>query len=231
MNLIKKLAPFLLTGCLLFCLTACERNVENSSLYFPQNTNNETMSGTISSEQIMETVAELYERSANIVVASVTEYEAYSVGSLPFVLSKAIVNETLKGDLKIGDEIAIEEVGEHLNGGNDLSIDGVPLLYPGMKVILFLGSESELENQNGSAYGTMGSYVGKFIYHPDGKIYNFSLIGGTPELTLSDVTGPLTEEEFRSLLPQESTTINTEITQPTAENILVDTTGQNTEVK
>ena len=55
----------------------------------------------------------------------------------------------------------------------------------------------------------MGFYLGKFIYHPDGTIYNFSLIGGDPELTLSDVTGPLTEEEFRALLPQGSTTAGT----------------------
>ena len=57
-----------------------------------------------------------------------------------------------------------------------------------------------------TGYGLIGGYVGKFIYHPDGTIYNFSLLGGDNVMTLSDAKEPMTEEQFRALLPQESTT-------------------------
>ena len=132
----------------------------------------------MSSENVMSDISELYERAENIVIASVTGYESYLDGGyLPFVFSQAVVEETLKGNLQKDDEIIISEVGEHREDGSDFSIDGVPLLYPGMKVILFLGLEGVLENNQKTGYGLTGSYVGKFIYHPDGTIYNFSFVG------------------------------------------------------
>ncbi len=101
----------------------------------------------MSSENVMSDISELYERAENIVIASVTGYESYLDGGyLPFVFSQAVVEETLKGNLQKDDEIIISEVGEHREDGSDFSIDGVPLLYPGMKVILFLGLEGVLEN-------------------------------------------------------------------------------------
>ncbi len=224
----RNLAAVLGATFLLFCLTACSQSAADASeedspvtavsgtgseaeggLYFPTNMKNEIIWADAASYNIIDNVEGLYEQSENVVVAFVTGYEAYLDGNMPFVLSKATVSETLKGDLKIGDEIAIEELGQHLKGGGDRSVDGIPLLFPGMKVILFLGSEASLGDTDKTGYGLTGSYLGKFIYHPDGTIYNFSLIGGDPELTLSDVTGPLTEEEFRALLPQGSTTAGT----------------------
>lgn len=61
----------------------------------------------------------------------------------------------------------------HLEDGSDISIGGIPLLYPGMKVILFLDEEAPLLDPTRTGYGLVGSYLGKFIYHPDGTIYIF----------------------------------------------------------
>ncbi len=221
----RNLAAILGVAFLLLCLTACSQSVAHSSedspssiaasdtvtenevsLYFPTDMENKVLRANFASG--IENVEELYEQSDNIVVALVTGYETYS-DDFSTVFSKAIIQETLKGDLQTGDEITVSETGEHLKDGNDRSVDGIPLLFPGMKVILFLGSEGPLRDATKTGYGLTGSYLGKFIYHPDGTIYNFSLIGGDPELTLSDVTGPLTEEEFRALLPQGSTTAGT----------------------
>ena len=225
----KKLASVLAIALLLLCLTACSQSVAHSpadspssiaasdtdtenevSLYFPTNMENEVLRANFASG--IENVEELYEQSDNIVVALVTGYETYSDDFSSAVFSKATIQETLKGDLQTGDEITVSETGEHLKDGNDRSVDGIPLLFPGMKVILFLGSEGPLRDATKTGYGLTGSYVGKFIYHPDGTIYNFSLLGEKPILTLSDVTGPLTEEEFRALLPQENTTTAGETT-------------------
>ncbi len=114
------------------------------------------------------------------------------------------VGEVLKGELQQGTQITISETGKHLEDGSDISIDGVPLLYPGMKVILFLDSEAPLVDPERTGYGLIGGYVGKFIYHPDGTIYNFSLLGGDNVMTLSDAKEPMTEEQFRALLPRKA---------------------------
>ena len=238
MKWIKKQCALIAVICLIIIPSACNRTSDLTSndvepntaeLYFPTDTNNQVLSASF--PYIEKNVNELYQNSENIIVANIIDYDFYTDGRSKRVYSRAEVIEALKGNLQIGNVITVSETGQHLSDGSDISIDGIPLLYPGMKVILFLGSEVPLLDPTRTGYGLVGDYLGKFIYHPDGTIYNFSLLGDDNAMTLSDVTGPLTEEEFRSLLPQESTTIITEITQPTAENILVDTTGQNTEVK
>ena len=206
MNRLKKQVAFLLAVGLLFNLTACSRPAGDDTLYFPTNTSNQEISASMSSENVMKDVGELYERADNVVVASVVGCEPYSDGWISFVYSQADIEETLKGELHQGERITITETGEHLENGNDYSIDGVPLLYPGMKVILFLDSEGPLEDPERTGYGLIGGYAGKFIYHPDGSIYSFSLLGGKHVRTLSDAKEPMTEEQFRALLPQESTT-------------------------
>ena len=91
-----------------------------------------------------------------------------------------------------------------------------------MKVILFLNEGGQLIDPQKTGYGIIGTYLGKFIYHPDGTIYNFSLLGGDNALTLADAQEPLTEEEFRALLPQES---NPSETDTTIETTTADTTS------
>jgi hypothetical protein len=223
MKSLKKQWALVVAICLMIIPSACNRSSistpndvkqDTTELYFPTNTNNQELSASF--PYIEKNVYELYQNSENIVVANILDYDTYTDDYIPKVFSQAKVTEVLKGNLQVGNEITISETGKHLEDGSDISIGGIPLLYPGMKVILFLDEEAPLLDPTRTGYGLVGSYLGKFIYHPDGTIYNFSLLGGDDAMTLSDVTGPLTEEEFRSLLPQESTTINTEITQPTA---------------
>lgn len=185
-------------------LTPNDIEQNTAELYFPTNTNNQRLSASY--PYIEKNIDELYQNSENVVVANIIDYDSYTDGYSNRVYSQAKVMEILKGDLQIGNQITVSETGQHLDDGSDISIDGIPLLYPGMKVILFLGTEVPLLDPTRTGYGLIGEYLGKFIYHPDGIIYNFSLLGGDNVMTLSDAQEPLTEEQFRALLPQESTT-------------------------
>lgn len=223
-KILRRYGVLFLTLCFLTVPTAC--NQTTSDLYFPTNINNQEMSASMSYE--VKDFEQLYGYAVNIIVGNVTDYETYyhPNGLHTNVFSQVEVEETLKGSIEVGEQITISETGQHLDNGTDISIDGVPLLYPGMKVILFLNEGGQLIDPQKTGYGIIGTYLGKFIYHPDGTIYNFSLLGGDNALTLADAQEPLTEEEFRALLPQESNPSETDTTgDTTIETTTADTTS------
>ena len=167
----------------------------DKKIYFPTHSTTEIDGDFI---DVAETIPELYDKSELVVIAYVTDAYDYKYNdNLTLACSKVKISKVIKGNLKEGDEISIEETG--CRKDIEVSIGGVPLLDNNMKVILFLTQPSDI-SQGFPAYGIIDGVVGKFFYDNEGYIHHSSEFSDEPLFKLKDIQSKMKEKEFLKLI-------------------------------
>ena len=160
---------------------------KEQNVVFPDaNTENKSMSATMRSTVIPTDLQDMEDKASNVVLCTVTDDSESETFESGLVLSYAgvTVEKVIKGALSEGDVLNITETGTRFED-HDASIDGVPLLRKGMRVVLFLHDKTEQ-----GRYGIVANYYGKLFVDGDGLVYPpsyFSARAGT----ISGFTEPM----------------------------------------
>lgn len=137
--------------------------------------------------------ASLETDAANIVVGTVTDIAYTDDNAVPRTISTFLISETWKGDISPDSLISVGESGGYVRMatfievyGNDHfpdlreeeiestvyahSICGAPMTQVGDQYVLFL-SEEKAEGRLAGAYGVIGGFMGKYIFHEETAFY------------------------------------------------------------
>ena len=202
MKTIRKIMVYILISAILICCNSCKKN-ESSTPAFPENKSSALVfpekgkSGVIYSESgyAGQTIREMYDLSENVIIGAVTEDgvidEKYYKKS---VYANVCIEKTLKGEINTEETIMVADIGI-IQDGIEISIDGVPLLKKGMRVMLFLnrGRVIKLETEV-TSYSIMGATAGKFFCDRNNKFHSVKEFSNTT-YTMSDGNIPFTEDE------------------------------------
>lgn len=193
MKTIKKITVYLIISTLIICCSSCSKSDVNN-LVFPEKGKN----GALFAESgyCGDTIQEMYELSANVIIGKVTENgvidEKYYKDS---VYANVCIEKTLKGELKPNDIIKVADIAV-IQDGMEITIDGVPLLKKGMRVMLFLtnASKGKLETEV-EFYSIMGATAGRFFCDKNNKFHSVKEFTDTETYTVSDGDTPFSEEQ------------------------------------
>lgn len=169
-----------------------QNNFENDDgLYFPsKSAKNMNIDATM---KAWNDTDQLYKEAYAIIVGTVTQADKQILyNNIDHVAASSVkVEKVIKGDIKEGDTIEIEETGVRMEYG-DISIDGTPLLRKNMKVLLFL-TETDDQVQGIPAYGIRGCYFGKFFYDENDVVYPATYFATENVIPLKDFSEPVKE--------------------------------------
>lgn len=103
---------------------------------------------------------ELKKNSSVIIEVTVKESSQTTFGDVIFTISDIEVDNSLKGKYKRGEVLRLLETGGITADGDELAFDGIPVVKPGEKYILFLEEYEGPITEN--AYVPLAVYQGKF---------------------------------------------------------------------
>jgi hypothetical protein len=121
-------------------------------------------------------------RSAHAIVSIQVESISYqSFDEFPYTVATAIVGETWKGTFQPGDRITVVEVGGVFAGRSkvepgargeprEVGVEGVPVMKPGERYLLFLHGPAHVGPVPSSAYSVKGVVQGKIRIGKDGRL-------------------------------------------------------------
>lgn len=193
MKTIKKITVYLIISTLIICCSSCSKSDVNN-LVFPEKGKN----GALFAESgyCGDTIQEMYELSANVIIGKVTENgvidEKYYKDS---VYANVCIEKTLKGELKPNDTIKVADIAV-IQDSMEITIDGVPLLKKGMRVMLFLtgASVGKFETEV-KFYSIMGATAGRFFCDKNNKFHSVKEFTDADTYTVSDGDVPFSEEQ------------------------------------
>ena len=156
----------------------------------------EVAHGTIALSHWYQSMSELYNDTKYVVIGRVFLQEFPST-----LQSKVWIDEVLSGDMQINQMITVSEIGFHFANEDEASVNAVPLLRPGERVLLFLNGPWEFVAPWETGYSLAGDYQGKFFYNQEENAwYPAGILGNQGALVFSDAAEPLSDKEFRMKL-------------------------------
>lgn len=167
--------------------------------------------------ELYQSLDELVLGSDLIVVVTVQDTESIVYERLPFTIATLNVENSLLGD-ETAATIRVVETGGPLQGQSkeepgtlsdpvDLTVNGVPVMQPGERWLLFLG-RYDFEPVAGDAYSVLGVFQGKFLIGADTCIdftgppqsldsIEFTMPAAFNGLPLSDIVGQIEHAKAR----------------------------------
>lgn len=147
-----------------------------------------------------ETMSEMYNQSANVIVGTVVEHGTTDPKYFKTsVYANVRVERVLKGGLSEDDTVRVADVGEFSDDGSEISVDGVPLLRRGMRVLLFLtdGHSYTVSDEGETmSYSIMGGEAGKFFIDENGLCHNVQEFTKAHTYVMSDSSPARTVDEL-----------------------------------
>ena len=161
----------------------------------------EVAHGTIALSHWYQSMSELYNDTKYVVIGRVFLQEFPSTLQSKASYVQVWIDEVLSGDMQINQMITVSEIGFHFANEDEASVNAVPLLRPGERVLLFLNGPWEFVAPWETGYSLAGDYQGKFFYNQEENAwYPAGILGNQGALVFSDAAEPLSDKEFRMKL-------------------------------
>lgn len=146
------------------------------------------------------TINELCDDAEYIIIGRVFLREFQWIDSMCESIVQVWVDEVLSGDMQMDQMITVCEIGYQGSDGYTASVDYVPLLQEGERVLLFLNGPWEYPDPWKSGYAVLKDYEGKFFYKQEEDCWYAAGLLGKNASVPSDATEPIPDEELRQKL-------------------------------